>query len=52
MAKSQFRKGCNQQSKKHGLIRTVVFKLGAGIKIALQTVIVSKKEKTDETKKA
>jgi hypothetical protein len=50
MAKSQFRKGCNQQSK-HGLIRTIVYKLGAGKKIALQTVIVSKKEKTDETKK-
>jgi hypothetical protein len=51
MAKSQFRKGCNQQSKKLGLIRTVVFKLGAGMKVALQTVIVSKKEKTSETKK-
>jgi hypothetical protein len=50
MAKSQFRKGTNQQSKK-GLIRTVVFKLGAGLKIALQTVLVSKKENKDETKK-
>jgi hypothetical protein len=51
MAKSQFRKGTNQQSK-NGLIRTVVFKLGSGLKIALQTVVVSKKENKDETKKA
>jgi hypothetical protein len=50
MAKSQFRKGCNQQSK-NGLIRTVVFKLGAGMKVALHTVVVSKKEKTNETEK-
>lgn len=47
MAKSQFRKGTNQQSKK-GLIRTVVFKLGAGLKIALQELVVSKKK--EETK--
>jgi len=50
MAKSQFRKGCNQKSKKHGLIRTIVYKLGAGKKVTLHTVIVSKKENKDETK--
>lgn len=51
MAKSQFRKGCNQKSKKDGLIRTIVFKLGAGTKVALQTIIVSKKkeEKTNDS---
>lgn len=52
MAKSQFRKGTNQQSKK-GLIRTVVFKLGAGLKITLQEIVVSKKkeEKINDSSK-